>query len=314
MGSKCKKNYILNPNTNRCILKNGATAKKIGKSSSKPKPKSKPKKSPPKFKKKSPTKPKSPPKPKEPPKPKKSPKQPKSPKSPLSPKVKTINSIKAKNNFFEYEDETGTKVKYYYDENDFRFSNPNQKDDNDCYKFNGVKICEHFKSRYFEEQKDALCGLHALNNLLQNQFVIPYPNLFTKQQLDDECKLFYKERANKRCYADGWYSTEILENIIKKNLPQLDTTVFVGKDGFNHAINEITNNNNVLGAIVLYKAPKCGNHFVSLIPYNNKFLVIDSAFKSRLGHRDLQVVDTKLEIKKYFYFFLETLLVYKKPN
>lgn len=256
MVSKCKKNYIINPNTGRCIQKNGATAKKINKSKTPSKPKSKKTKSPPK---KSPRKSK----------PKKSPSKSKSKKLPYKPK----------------------------------------KNESNCYTFNGVKICEHIKSRYFEEQKEALCGLHALNNLFQNQSLIPHPKLFTKQELDEECELFHKLKAN-GCYANGWYTSEILQQIVRKKL-FLNTNIYIGANGFDTALNELKDYKNVIGAIVLYKAPHCGNHFVSLIPYGNKFLVVDSSFKRRLGHEDLQVIDTENEIKKYFFHILETLIIKK---
>lgn len=268
MTSKCKKNYVLNPSTNRCIKKNGATAKKIGKSpstKSKPKPKSKSKKS------------KSPPKPKKSPKPKSSPKPKENPK--------------------------------------FNVKLPKKEPENKgCYKFNGIKICEHVKSRYFEEQIQALCGLHSINNLLQNQRVITsYKDLhvFTKKELDDECKLWHNSFPNHECYETGWYTMQIIQSVLRKFIPDLIQSNYVGNEGFDNSMLELKYDKHVLGAIVLYKSPACGNHFVSIIPENatNKFLVIDSNFKKSLGHEELQVIDTEQEVKKYFEKFLEILVL-----
>lgn len=299
---KCKEDFILNPKTGRCIQKEGVLAKKLGLSPSKPKiiksPKTTtpkittPKNKSPKTKspKKSPLKtlthktPKTPPR-KTPPR-----KTPRTPLTPKTPRKRPLQTPSPKTHKKPKTPKTPVKSSPYLDV---------------CYTFNGIKICRHKKSRYFEKQQRLLCGLHALNNLFQNQTLIDPPKtLFTKEELDDICKKI-NFRDPRRCNEAGYYSFQVLEHAIKK-FDDLFTSTYLTDEGFNLALDDLQNSEDCLGAIILYDS-HVGRHFVSIIPEGDKFLVIDSTFK----HGNLVVIDTRKEVKKYFENFLEILVVYK---
>ena len=66
-------------------------------------------------------------------------------------------------------------------------------------------------------------------------------------------------------------------------------------------------NKNAVGCIILYRAPHCVNHYVSLHYKNSEYIVIDSQ-----GSVGATVLMTEDEVEKYFFEFLSSLTVLLK--
>ena len=172
-----------------------------------------------------------------------------------------------------------------------------------CYTLNGALICHEKRPRYFENQYEYRCGLHAINNLLQNQSIVSGLPIIKYTQLLDSCRRFGKYYYEP-CNPKGFFSIFFLEFFFN-NFSYLTAKIGTGSLekylDFMHA-----HHNLILGAIVMYRAPNCYSHFVSLIYENGFFLVIDSEYSKA------RAFDTKKEIIKYFYTFEYILLVAKR--
>jgi hypothetical protein len=166
-----------------------------------------------------------------------------------------------------------------------------------CYTFNGTLICHEKRPRYFEEQYEYRCGLHALNNLFQNQTLVYGVPIIKYNELFDFCRHYFTN-----CHPKGGINTNLLQDYIL-NLN------FNAKIGYDTNVKKYLefmqhNKNIILGAIVLYQAPNCSNHYVSLICEGPYFLVIDSISDGRA-----KALDTLEQVVQYFQVFKCIILV-----
>jgi hypothetical protein len=194
-----------------------------------------------------------------------------------------------------------------------------------CYKFNDVKICRRESLRYYETQEQLLCGLHAINNFTQNQTrLLPHPRLLSKLEMEEDCDElcktnFHVEKFSKHCnlcQTHGWYNVSLLSYTLKKRLnfeTKYLSDLKIFSKGLQHSFNE---DKEIVGFIILYKAPRCVNHFVTAIPLENenKFIVIDSDRQDHLSLKHGEVIDSTTEVLKYFKHFLAAIEVRAKQE
>lgn len=170
-----------------------------------------------------------------------------------------------------------------------------------CYRFNGALICHVKRPRYFEQQYEYRCGLHAINNLFQNQSLVSGIPIFTYTEILDFCRIFIKD--NNVCNPKGYLSTYTILNFINDLSGQF--TARLGEGDFRKYLEFMRLRSHlVLGAIVLYQAYGCENHYVSLIYEKPYFLVIDSGSD---GHA--HAFDTLEEVIKFFHTFKYIIMV-----
>lgn len=190
-----------------------------------------------------------------------------------------------------------------------RSSTKSSTSSNDCYLFNEVHICNTVSVNYHEDQRERLCGLHAVNNFLQNQDSISKPPIVTRAEMDKACS----QTQQDPCEKDGNYSNWAVLKVIKKYFPKADwskSSVAFGRKG-------------VVGCIYLYKAPNCDNHWVTLLPRGENYLVVDSEHletKVRdpkeqnkvVTHRgNAEVLESQQDVYKYFRKFEGVIVIHK---
>lgn len=167
-----------------------------------------------------------------------------------------------------------------------------------CYRFNGALICHVKRPRYFEQQYEYRCGLHALNNLFQNQRLVSGIPIFTYIELLDFCRIYYNN-----CNPKGYLTTHTITNFINDLRGQF--TARLGEGPFRKYLEFMKRNSSiVLGSIVLYQAPFCENHYVTLIYENPFFLVIDSGSD---GYA--KAFDTMEQVEIFFQTFKYIIMV-----
>jgi ribosomal protein S8 len=200
--------------------------------------------------------------------------------------------------------------------------NTDSKSEDTCYMFNDIKFCEPTLVGYRETQQEQRCGLHAYNNLFQNQTKVEKPQILTKEKMDEYCSLVQSNITQvKVCNEYGNYYSDVLIRAI--NAEVKDVHVYYDNSSQTVAkLNQILNQEKFVGAMYLYKAPGMENHWVTLLPREKKFLVVDShKFNQKLHniyvHNALvqidrgnaEVLDSSKEVLKYFRNFLGMIIV-----
>jgi hypothetical protein len=198
-----------------------------------------------------------------------------------------------------------------------------------CYMFNDIKFCEPARVKYYEEQKHLLCGIHAINNLFQNQTKIPKPPIMTKEMMDRSCFYVAKyilghKNTEQLCTLFGFYNSKVLVYAIESEYEKLDV-YYTDSTTYKVDIESLLNNDKFIGCIYLYKAPGMENHWVTMLPHKNKYLIIDSEkFQTKIPLANLQdkrnaqqqffngnaeVLDTPKEVEMYFREFIGMIVV-----
>lgn len=98
--------------------------------------------------------------------------------------------------------------------------------------------------RYFETQKDAKCGRHAINNLLGGP-------QFIDGDFEAACNQVVADTSDEHSYhskANGWYSHQVLANALEMLVPPTCRLLYtpLPTDSYDH----VAKKEDVLGALV----------------------------------------------------------------